>query len=99
MALENECTPSTTWTWRTVKVKRRPQGTNTARRSRSSGPRLPKVDPRDAHSIRVTYRGGAEAWWKLEARGRVYIAPGHLALHDALMFIMDGNPGVSQGRQ
>lgn len=93
----NECTPSTTWAYRKVKISRRLQGSPAQRAKRSSGSRLPRVDPKDSHTIVVTYRGGAEAWWRLDARGQTYVAPGHLALHDALMYIFDGNPGVARG--
>lgn len=92
-----ECSPSTTWAYRKVKIQRRPQGSAKRRPKGSSGPLLRRRDPKEALSMRVTYRGGAEAWWKIEARGEVYIAPGHLCLHDVMMSINDGNPGAARG--
>jgi hypothetical protein len=41
----------------------------------------------------VTYRGGAEAWWSIKARGRVWRRPGTLALHDVLQDVLDGIGG------
>lgn len=49
--------------------------------------------------IVVTFRGGTEAWWRVDARGETYILPGYLAIHDVFTWINEGNPGVSRGRQ
>lgn len=95
----NECTPSTTWAYRKVKISRRPQGSATRRPKGSSRGRLSRRDPKERLSIVVKYSGGAEAWWVIEARGERYLAPGHMCIHDVMTFINDGNPGVSQGRQ
>jgi hypothetical protein len=45
---------------------------------------LPARNPRVRLTIQVTYRAGAEAWWQLEARGRVFRFPGHICLQEAL---------------
>lgn len=34
--------------------------------------------------LTVTYRGGAESWWLIEARGRHGAFPGHRALEDVM---------------
>lgn len=41
----------------------------------------------------MTYRGGSEMWWQLEARGRVWRRDGAIALHDVLQDIFDGVNG------
>ena len=38
-------------------------------------------------TIQVRYRGGAEAWWLVEARGRRQAFPGHLSLHDVMAVV------------
>lgn len=97
--MPNECTPSTTWEWRRVKVRRRPQGTSTARRRRSTGAQMAPRNAVDPLQIVVRYRGGAEAWWRIDARGETYIMPGWVDIESAFRMINDGNPGVSRGRQ
>jgi len=62
---------------------RRPKGT----------PSLPPKNPRDRMGVTISYRGGPEAWWQIEARGRVWRRPGCLALHDVLQEIYEGRGG------
>lgn len=93
----NECMPSTTWAYRKVKISRRLQGSPEQRPKGTFGSKRRPVDPKDPHTIRITYRGGAEAWWALEYQGELYVAPGHLAIHDAFMWFLDGNRGVATG--
>lgn len=76
--------PSTTFVWKKTKIKQRPAGQSTVRRRRSgflSLARWPRTRPL---RLTVTYRGGAEAWWLVEARGVKQHFPGHLALEDVL---------------
>jgi hypothetical protein len=35
-------------------------------------------------SLTVSYRGGSESWWLVEARGSHGVFPGHAALEDVL---------------
>ena len=75
--------PSTTWEWRKVKIQRRRNGPSKtapkAATSRSGGRNMAVP-----LTIMLTYRGGAEAWWEVKARGRTYHFPGHLCLHDVV---------------
>jgi len=81
--------PSTTWEWRQVKIKRRPQGTDTARAQRGRWRHLSRW-PRKHHlTIRVTYRGGAESWWLIDARGSTGVFPGHAAIEDVMSQIFN----------
>lgn len=35
-------------------------------------------------TVRITYLGGTEGWWRIEARGREWIRPSHLPIHELL---------------
>jgi hypothetical protein len=84
METDERVFPSTTSDWKWAKVKRRPQGTTTARAKRGRWRHLARW-PRTQHlSIKVTYRGGAESWWLVEARGSEGVFPGHAALEDVM---------------
>lgn len=65
-----------------MRGSRRGANQNGAKRPTFSS--LRRRDPREALTIRVKYRGGAEAWWLIEARGTRQAFPGHLCLHDVL---------------
>ncbi len=34
--------------------------------------------------LTISYRGGAESWWLLEARGKHGVFPGHAAIEDIM---------------
>lgn len=87
----DDCSVSTTWAMRKVKIRSAPQANSTARRSRSKGSVLRRRDARERLTITIAYRGGAEAWWVLEARGVRWTFPGHRSIHDALWSINEGN--------
>ena len=79
----NKCTPSTTskWEWRKIRV---PHGPLEAQRPEGAPSKLSRWNRRDPLTITVVYRGGAEAWIQIKARGRTIRVPGHLAVIDAL---------------
>lgn len=83
--------PSTTWEFRRVKVRRRPQGPAARRPKDSSFGDLGRLDPKEGTFVKVTYRGGPECWWQLEARGKTVRRPGSLALHDVLWEIFQAD--------
>lgn len=87
----DECSVSTRWAMRKVKIRTPPEATRTARRSRTSKPSLKRRDARDRLNIVIKYRGGSEAWWIIEARGERWTFPGHRCLHDVLWTINEGN--------
>ena len=81
---EEQPFPSTTFAWRRVKIRTAPQAQ--AQRGRRPHrwfgcypwPRSQKL------TIVVTDRGGAEAWFLIEARGRRGVFPGHRQLVDVM---------------
>lgn len=80
----NTCPPSTTWEWKTVRIRKRPQGRKQQRAKRTSFSELGPYPPREALMVKVRYRGGPECWWEITARGKTVRRPGVLALHDVL---------------
>lgn len=88
----NNSSLSTTWGWRRVKISRAPQA------SVESGRRPPQIrsrsrrNPRDPLTISISYRGGAECWWEIHARGCIIRRPGHNSLHDVLWELQGDQP-------
>lgn len=79
----NTSTASTTWTAEVDKLRGRPAG----RARAPKAPRWSSLRPRPLTkklTIQVTYRGGSEAWWLVEARGSRGAFPGHMCLHDVM---------------
>lgn len=74
---------STTWEWRKVRIPGRPEGHRDSTRRVPLAPRNDRIPL----TVVVKYRGGAEAYWELRARGRVYRLPGHMYLHDAMTVV------------
>lgn len=74
-------------------IRQRPEGPSSTSPKASSQGQLARRNPREPITILVTYRGGAEGWWEIKARGRVWRVPGVLALHDVLMGINEGKGG------
>lgn len=91
-AASNPCTPSTTWEWKKVKVRRPAGGPSSASSKTASS--LSAWNPREPLSITVSYRGGPEAWWLIRARGREFRVPGHLCIHDAMRLVYN-HPSLS----
>lgn len=76
--------PSTTWQWKLVRMGRPPEASSTARAKRARRYALPRRNPREPLTVIVRFRGGAECWWELTARGQVWRAPGYVSLHDVM---------------
>lgn len=76
--------PSTTWEWKKVKI-RRPAGGQQAR-----GPKgrrwygRSRWDPREPLTLKVSYRGGEECWYEVHSRGSMGRFHGATALHDVM---------------
>jgi len=75
---------STTWEWRRVKIRRPPEGTGTARRSRSSWRLRSPWDRREKITLKVLYLGGPECRYMIEARGLRGYFSGAICLEDVM---------------
>lgn len=60
---------------------------------------LPWRNPRDPLTLTIRYRGGAEAWYEIRARGSVGRIEGHICLHDVMMAINCWDKYVGPRRQ
>jgi hypothetical protein len=103
MKMESEdrtCVPSTTFAWRKVKMKPPPAGHDTARAKRGRWHHLPRWPRTRDLTIKVAYRGGPESWWLVTARGSTGVFPGHLALEDVMVDVLNearyGNDGQDE---
>jgi hypothetical protein len=92
--------PSTNWEWRLCRVR---SGAAPAGDSPSAGRAVQPLRQRDQHkplAITVRFRGGPEASWLVDYRGRTWRLPGHLSLHDALSALslahsFNGRPAIA----
>ena len=82
--------PSTDWVWESRKIKRHSPPHQGSANAVSSAPRLAVRDRWSPLTITLIYRGGAEAWYQIRARGRVWHFPGHLCLHDCIEAVNTG---------
>ncbi len=82
--VDEQVFPSTTWAWKQVKMKPPPAGHNGARAKRGRWRHLAQWPRTRKLQVTVTYRGGAESWWLIEARGSQGAFPGHAALEDVM---------------
>lgn len=80
----NDCSGSNTVVWKRVIVRGTPAGRakRLPKAGRFSG--LTRRNPRDRLTLTVAYKGGAEGWWVVEARGRVGAFPGGMSLVDVM---------------
>lgn len=80
----NSCSPSTRWVWKQVKMSRPPEANSDSAPKARRWYTLPALDWRRPFTIRVKYRGGAECWFEIHARGQIGRFPGHVSLYDAM---------------
>jgi hypothetical protein len=76
--------PSTTWEWKTRTIRVPAGGHKQGGAEGVTSKRLWLRNRRKPLQVVVTYRGGAECWWELRARGKVVRVPGALAIEDVL---------------
>jgi hypothetical protein len=81
---EDVCSASTRWVWKRVKID--PPLAAPPRTAAAGVRRKPvsRWDPRTALTLSVRYRGGAEGWYEVRARGRTIRVPGHVSMHDVM---------------
>jgi hypothetical protein len=84
---QNDCSVSTTWDWRPVKISQRPKGPGNGPPQASSLRRLTPWPRRHRISLTIVSRGGSESWYEIRTRGVVLRVPGHRALEDVMATI------------
>jgi hypothetical protein len=67
-----------------VKIRRPPEATGTVSPQAKRWWGLPARRPREKLILTVHYRGGPEAWYQVEARGRTGNFHGCTAIHDIM---------------
>jgi hypothetical protein len=75
---------STRWEWRRVKINRAPQASSNSAPKALRWRKLPRLDWRKPITCTIKYRGGAEAWVEIHARGDIGRYPGSAAIVDIL---------------
>jgi hypothetical protein len=83
----NTCSGSTTWHHEDGSLRRAPARVGTVRPQGRSIYALPRRDFRKRLNITLTYLGGPEGYWVIEARGWKWKVPGDIALHDVMLWI------------
>lgn len=71
-------------------MRRNPAGQAGRAAGASRWGRLSRRDKSARLTITVKYRGGAEAWYHVEARGSNGAFPGYRSLHDVMREINEG---------
>lgn len=89
--------PSTTWAWKKVKIDPAPRRQQAQRPKGGRWHLLPWRDRRKPLQVTLKYRGGAECWVEVHARGAQGRFPGYVAIIDILNEICQyssfpGNP-------
>lgn len=83
--------PSTTWTWKRVRVRAGAPPAGAAGAAGAHRRPLARRNRREPLTVSVSFRGGAECWWEIKARGQTWRRPGALALHDVLSELYEGH--------
>lgn len=73
-----------------MKISRPPAGPASKSAPAARWGRYARRNRRDRLTVVIHYRGGAEAYWAIEARGSKGYFTGVTALHDAFQEITDG---------
>lgn len=81
---QNERSSSTSWEWRRVRVDRGAAGSKAAARKGHRWKRFGRRDATQPITTVLKYRGGAQAWILVTARGESNIYAGDTALIDVL---------------
>lgn len=76
---------STTWSVKRVMVRRAPQASVDSALKGHRWKKLPARNPRDPLSLTVKWRGGAEAWVEIHARGDFVRVPGWVPIADIVL--------------
>lgn len=79
-----DCSVSTTWTTRRVKLRQSPKAPRKPSPEAAARRKLAPWSRRDRLTVVVTYRGGAECWYEVKARGCVWCFPGWLDIETVM---------------
>lgn len=82
--------PSTRWVVGQPRVTRPPARASKHVASGARWARYARLRPRERITLTIRYRGGAEAWYEIEARGSMGRFPGVVCLHDVVQEITQG---------
>lgn len=83
-ANEDHILPSTTFKWIHAKIDSPPAAPTAQPRRDRSKPALAHWSGRNPITIQVRYRGGAEAWYEVRGRGRVWRVTGDTDIHSVM---------------
>lgn len=81
---ENNRSSSTTFGWRHVKIR---ASAGTAHQRGGAAPfwrKMARLGQNEEVTLRIRYRGGAEAWYEVHARGSFGRYPGDRCIHDII---------------
>jgi len=81
---------STTWTLGEVKIARPPKAPGNRAEAPQRGVQLLQREAREPCTWLVSWRGGAEAWIEVRARGRTWRFPGHVCIAEAVLEVANG---------
>ncbi len=76
--------PSTTWAYKKVKMKPPPARQSGVRTKRGRWHGLATWPRSRSLTVTIAYRGGAESWWLVGARGRHGVFAGSAAIEDVM---------------
>lgn len=76
--------------WETRRVRKRPQGQKRGTPKASRWSRYTARPRRERITLTVHYRGGAECWYQVEARGSMGRFHGATSLHDVMEEVSQG---------
>jgi hypothetical protein len=71
-------------------MRRPPEASVNAAKPATKWWALSRWNGRQPLTIRITYRGGPEAWYEIHSRGRVGRFPGSTCLHDVMDEVYGG---------
>lgn len=82
--------PSTRWVVGTPNLRKSPARASKQIAAGARWSRFSRLRPRDRITLTIQYRGGAEAWYEIEARGSMGRFVGVTSLHDVMREIREG---------
>lgn len=88
MDADKEPLTSTTWVWKKVKIRQSAGGHGHSTRAKRGFLRLGRSPRHLPVRVTLTYKGGAESWWLVQARGESQVFSGSTALEDVMARVL-----------